>query len=78
MCGGMPVAIATTTSRCSVVSPRAAQNESGASAWSLPLGVCAWAAAHAALSACWEIADGRPITHQLACLPHLLSAYDQA
>ena len=40
--------------------------------------ILGWAAAHAALSACWELADGRPITHQLACLPHLLSAYDQA
>ena len=37
-----------------------------------------WAAAHAALSACWELREGRSITHQLACLPHLLSAYDQA
>ena len=37
-----------------------------------------WAAAHAALSACWSLADGSPITSQLAVLPHLLSAYDQA
>lgn len=37
-----------------------------------------WAAAHAALSACWDLADGRPITGVLACLPNLLSAYDQA
>ena len=40
--------------------------------------ILGWAAAHAALSACWELSAGRPITHQLACLPHLLSAYDQA
>lgn len=37
-----------------------------------------WAAAHAALSACWDLEDGNPITGQLACLPNLLSAYDQA
>jgi streptomycin 6-kinase len=37
-----------------------------------------WAAAHAALSACWDLADGQPITGLLACLPNLLSAYDQA
>lgn len=40
--------------------------------------ILGWAAAHAALSACWDLQDGNPITHQLACLPHLLSAYDQA
>lgn len=40
--------------------------------------ILGWAAAHAALSACWDLADGKPITTQLACLPHLLSAYDQA
>jgi len=40
--------------------------------------ILGWAAAHAALSACWDLADGKPITGQLACLPHLLSAYDQA
>ncbi len=40
--------------------------------------ILGWAAAHAALSACWELAEERSITHQLACLPHLLSAYDQA
>ncbi|MBE0578222.1 aminoglycoside phosphotransferase family protein [Devosia sp.] len=40
--------------------------------------ILGWAAAHAALSACWELVEGRSITHQLACLPHLLSAYDQA
>jgi streptomycin 6-kinase len=37
-----------------------------------------WAAAHAALSACWDLADGQPITGTLAVLPNLLSAYDQA
>lgn len=37
-----------------------------------------WAAAHAALSACWLLAEEGSITHQLACLPPLLSAYDQA
>jgi streptomycin 6-kinase len=37
-----------------------------------------WAAAHAALSASWELADGRPITGLLGVLPLLLSAYDQA
>ncbi|UYN99435.1 MAG: phosphotransferase [Devosia sp.] len=37
-----------------------------------------WAAAHAALAACWELADEQPITALLACLPNLLSAYDQA
>jgi len=38
--------------------------------------ILGWAAAHAALSACWELDAGRSITHQLACLPHLLSAYE--
>lgn len=37
-----------------------------------------WAAAHAALSACWDLAEGQSITGILACLPNLLSAYDQA
>ena len=37
-----------------------------------------WAAAHAALSACWDLAGGQPITGTLAVLPNLLSAYDQA
>jgi len=37
-----------------------------------------WAAAHAALSACWDLAEEKPITGLLACLPNLLSAYDQA
>lgn len=40
--------------------------------------ILGWAAAHAALSACWDLDDGNPITGQLACLPNLLSAYDQA
>ncbi|MDB5613542.1 MAG: phosphotransferase [Devosia sp.] len=40
--------------------------------------ILGWAAAHAALSACWALADGNAITTQLACLPNLLSAYDQA
>ncbi|WP_172123067.1 aminoglycoside phosphotransferase family protein [Devosia sp. 919] len=40
--------------------------------------VLGWAAAHAALSASLNLADGKPITIQLACLPNLLSAYDQA
>lgn len=40
--------------------------------------ILGWAAAHAALSACWDLQDGNPISGQLACLPHLLSAYDQA
>lgn len=37
-----------------------------------------YAAAHSALSACWDLAAGKPITTDLAVLPHLLSAYDQA
>jgi streptomycin 6-kinase len=40
--------------------------------------VLGWAAAHAALSASVNLANGKPITIQLACLPNLLSAYDQA
>ncbi len=40
--------------------------------------VLGWAAAHAALSASLNLANGKPITAQLACLPNLLSAYDQA
>lgn len=40
--------------------------------------VFGWAAAHSALSACWDLADGNPITTDLAMLPHLLTAYDQA
>ncbi|NGP17315.1 aminoglycoside phosphotransferase family protein [Devosia aurantiaca] len=37
-----------------------------------------WACAHAALSAAWDLAEGKAITTQLACLPNLLAAYDQA
>ena len=40
--------------------------------------ILGWACAHAALSACWSLADGEPITWQLTMLPLLLSAYDQA
>jgi streptomycin 6-kinase len=40
--------------------------------------ILGWAAAHAALSACWSLASQQPITAQLACLPHLLTAYDKA
>ncbi|HEY4200980.1 MAG TPA: aminoglycoside phosphotransferase family protein [Devosiaceae bacterium] len=37
-----------------------------------------FAAAHSALSACWELEAGNPITWDLAILPHLLAAYDAA
>lgn len=37
-----------------------------------------YAAAHSALSACWDLAAGNPIATDLAVLPHLLSAYDKA
>jgi len=40
--------------------------------------VLGFAAAHAGLSACWNLAESIPITHELAMLPLLLSAYDQA
>jgi streptomycin 6-kinase len=40
--------------------------------------VIAWACAHAALSACWELEAGKPITLTLAVLPLLLAAYDLA
>lgn len=40
--------------------------------------VLGWAAAHSALSACWDLTAGKPITTDLAVLPLLLSAYDQA
>lgn len=40
--------------------------------------VLGWACAHSALSACWDLAAGNPITVDLAMLPLLLSAYDQA
>lgn len=37
-----------------------------------------FAAAHSGLSVCWDLAAGNPITTDLAILPNLLSAYDQA
>lgn len=37
-----------------------------------------FAAAHSGLSACWDLADGNSIIGDLAVLPNLLSAYDQA
>ena len=40
--------------------------------------ILGWAAAHAALSACWSIEDEQPIAAQLAMLPLLLTAHDQA
>jgi streptomycin 6-kinase len=40
--------------------------------------VLGYAAAHSALSACWELNAGNPITWDLAVLPHLLAAYDKA
>jgi streptomycin 6-kinase len=40
--------------------------------------ILGYAAAHTALTACWHIEDGNPISHQLAMLPLLLAAYDQA
>ncbi|MDB5473517.1 MAG: phosphotransferase [Devosia sp.] len=40
--------------------------------------ILGWAAAHAALSACWALQHEQPITSQLAMLPLLLTAYDQA
>jgi streptomycin 6-kinase len=40
--------------------------------------ILGWAAAHAALSACWDLEEGKAIIGQLACLPNLLSAYDLA
>ncbi|MFC0010809.1 aminoglycoside phosphotransferase family protein [Devosia nitrariae] len=40
--------------------------------------VLGWAAAHAALSACWDLEDGNAIVGQLAILPQLLAAYDLA
>ncbi len=38
----------------------------------------AHAAAHCALSACWELEAGRSIVSQLAVLPHILAVYDQS
>jgi streptomycin 6-kinase len=40
--------------------------------------ILGWAAAHAALSACWALEDQQSIADQLAMLPLLLTAYDQA
>jgi streptomycin 6-kinase len=40
--------------------------------------VLGYAAAHSALSACWDLNAGNPITWDLAVLPHLLAAYDKA
>lgn len=37
-----------------------------------------FAAAHSGLVACRDLSAGKPITTDLAVLPHLLSAYDQA
>jgi streptomycin 6-kinase len=38
----------------------------------------AWAAAHAALSAAWDIEVDNPVTQQVSILPLLLAAYDAA
>jgi streptomycin 6-kinase len=38
--------------------------------------ILAWASAHAALSACWDLEAGRSIAPSLAILPLLLAAYD--
>jgi streptomycin 6-kinase len=40
--------------------------------------VLGYAATHAVLSACWDIAAGNPVNRQLGVLPHLMTAYDQA
>ncbi len=40
--------------------------------------ILGFAAAQSGLSACWDLASGNSITTDLAVLPHLLSAYDQA
>lgn len=40
--------------------------------------VLGYAAAHSALSACWDLAAGNPINVDLAVLPPLLAAYDLA
>ena len=40
--------------------------------------VLGYAASHAALSACWDLGAGKPVTLQLNMLPLLLAAYDQA
>jgi len=41
-----------------------------------PKRVLGFAVVHAAASACWDIEAEMPVTHQVAILPHLLSAYD--
>lgn len=43
-----------------------------------PKRLLGFAAVHAALSACWAIEDGQAYATQIAVLPHLLAAYDQA
>lgn len=40
--------------------------------------ILGFAAAHSGLAACWDLSAGNPITTDLAMLPLLLSAYDQA
>lgn len=40
--------------------------------------ILGFAVAHAALSACWDIHDGRAIGHQIAVLPSLLAVYGQS
>jgi streptomycin 6-kinase len=40
--------------------------------------ILGYAAAHSGLSVCWDLAAGNPITTDLAVLPPLLAAYDQA
>ncbi|WP_160297772.1 aminoglycoside phosphotransferase family protein [Devosia chinhatensis] len=40
--------------------------------------ILGFAAANSGLSACWNLQSGDSITTDLAVLPHLLSAYDQA
>ena len=38
--------------------------------------ILGYAVAHAALTGCWHLGNGKSIAHQLAILPNLLSAYD--
>lgn len=40
--------------------------------------ILGFAVAHAALSACWARAAGEPIAHQVAILPNLIAAHEQA
>jgi streptomycin 6-kinase len=40
--------------------------------------VLAFAVAHAALSACWDLRDGKPVGHQIAVLPSLLTVWAQS